>query len=136
MELCQGYRLSDLGPEPAIFNVVNDQASIPMEAKAMVLKRARMSELWQARAGLRAAGTEADLRTIAVLWNNWGERQRSWESLAEKRQEDVMKDWPLSGPRTILWLMRHALKKRWLPERLLDGGVAGLEAIGDGPQRP
>ncbi len=122
-EEMQGYRMGDFGPEPGLMNIVNDRGLFPLGASALVLKRVRMSQVAQARAALAAtaapAADDEDIRTLSVLWNNSGERQRSWDSVMEKSVEEAMKDWPLTGPRTTLWLMRHIQKNGGSPPAYL-----------------
>ena len=51
------------------------------------------------------AEEECDMRVLTVMYNSQGARQRDWRSAVDAMQEDSFADWPLSGPRSMLWLM-------------------------------
>ena len=48
-----------------------------------------------------------DARTLAVLFDEQGERYRSWRKAVRNLSEHFYEDWPLEGPKTTLWLTKH-----------------------------
>ena len=42
-----------------------------------------------------------------MIRNEQTERWRDWRSAACQSDESYYEDWPLEGPRTMMWLMRH-----------------------------
>ena len=53
------------------------------------------------------AKAEADeLRVLPVQYDEQGERFRTWREVVAQQQTDLFPDWPIDGPRTVLWLLR------------------------------
>lgn len=50
---------------------------------------------------------EEDARTLSVLFDDHGDRWRDWKNAVSRSDENFYEDWPLEGPRTVLWLMKH-----------------------------
>ena len=47
---------------------------------------------------------DGDIRTLAVEYDSSGRRRRDWRSAASAVKECSLPDWPMSGPRSVLWL--------------------------------
>lgn len=60
-----------------------------------------------------------DLRALSVVWTKQGERNKDWESVIELAMEESFEDWPLTGPRTTMWLGRHVLRNGGTPGAFL-----------------
>lgn len=56
-----------------------------------------------------AAVDEADddARTLAVMYDDHGERFRSWKEAVAKMHESFYEGWPVEGPRTMLWMAKN-----------------------------
>ena len=54
-------------------------------------------------AGQSAAPSSSDARVLGVQFNAQGVRQRLWRDVVLKIQQVDFKDWPMPGPRTVLW---------------------------------
>jgi hypothetical protein len=61
-----------------------------------------------------------EIRTLPVSFDAHGERHRLWREVANSVESDVFPDWPLEGPRTMMWLVKF-----W--SRQGGGPVAWLE---------
>ena len=55
-------------------------------------------------------GAELDARVLSLLQNGQGKRERSFRSAVGELQETAWPDWPVVGPRTLLWCCRHVLE--------------------------
>ena len=71
----------------------------------------------------------ADSRVLPVMYNARGERYRPFAEAVTALQQDAMADWPLRGPRTVLWCLKHMATNggsptgwhtRWVAEQRLD----------------
>ena len=117
-ESCGRYRAGEVVGVPTRDQIVNDRALVPFEDTAVVLRRVLrrdLEEVQQQLAGDAGGPEEEDVRSLPVRWNASGERYRTWENLVEVGREDAMADWPLAGPRTTLWMMRHMLRNGGSP---------------------
>ena len=56
---------------------------------------------------VRTPPAQEDARTLAVRFDEHGERWRDWKVTVGKSEENFYEDWPLEGPKTVLWLMKH-----------------------------
>ena len=68
-------------------------------------------------------GDKEDLRTLAVTYDEQGERWRSWREVAAVLYADTFPDFPVEGPRTMLWIVRSFAKEgldpvTWLERHL------------------
>ena len=48
-----------------------------------------------------------DARTLDVAYDDQGERWRPWRSVVQLGHENYYEDWPVEGPRTLQWLLKH-----------------------------
>ena len=85
-----------------------------------------------------AAGTaedEADdARTLSVLYDEQGERWRPWRKVAASSSENFYEDWPIEGPRTCQWLLKHIERAggsptQWHHRFLAESKVASTDSI-------
>ena len=71
---------------------------------------------------VEADGAE-DARTLAVEYDDQGERFRSWRDATRKCQEYSYPDWPHDGPQTALHLMKYTCSR--MVERPSNGCLFG-----------
>ena len=86
-----------------------------------------------------APAIPTDIRTLAVKYDNNGDRKRTFQSAVELISEDPFADYPISGPRTLHWGLKFMAEhggtpngwhQKWKSEMKLqshDGGVEGHE---------
>ena len=68
-----------------------------------------------------AAAVETDeVRTLSVIYDEQGERFRLWREVVNALQTDTFDDWPVEGPRTVLWLMKVFSKAGLTPSKWLE----------------
>ena len=61
----------------------------------------------QEEAGGPGAGDpEGDARTVAVCFDEAGQRFREYREGVRRCSEETWGDWPIRGPRTVVWLLR------------------------------
>ena len=51
------------------------------------------------------ADVAEDMRCLAVVYDAQGKRSRPFLNAVKECQEDSFSDWPLEGPRTMMWLL-------------------------------
>ena len=49
------------------------------------------------------SASNSDARVLSVQFNGQGVRQRLWREVVVRLQKVDFKDWPMPGPRTVLW---------------------------------
>jgi len=65
-----------------------------------------------------------EIRTLEVKYDDHQERHRHWRDVANSVIEDSFADWPLSGPRTMLWLCKFWARQNKTPTTWLDHHLA------------
>ena len=82
-----------------------------------------------AAVGAAAPAAAVDARTLPVLYDMRGLRFRSFNSAMEQVSQDPWPDWPVKGPRTVLWCLQFmaanggsptAWHSKWQAEQKLD----------------
>ena len=68
-----------------------------------------------------AAAVETDeVRTLSVTYDELGERFRLWRDVVNALQTDMFDDWPVEGPRAVMWLMKVFAKAGLTPTLWLE----------------
>ena len=108
-----GFRSGDPVPGACQVLCLGDRAlvQLPGGASALAYRSSAPPEVATPRAG------DGDLRTLPVRYNRDGERDRDTKDATALLTETEMKDWPVSGPRTVLWLCREMAKQGMTPTR-------------------
>jgi hypothetical protein len=70
------------------------------------------------------AGGPEEMRTLAVSFDDHGERHMTWRDASAKMMEDAFEDWPITGPRTMLWLCKFWAKQGHSPSTWLEKHLA------------
>lgn len=63
---------------------------------------------------------EVDARILPVVFDDQGERYRPWREVVPLLETDECSDWPVEGPRTILWLMKQFSRANLGPQQWLE----------------
>jgi len=63
---------------------------------------------------------DGDMRILTVEYDSSGERLRDWRSAVAVFKEDPFPDWPLSGPRSVMWLSTFFVKLSLSPSLWLE----------------
>jgi hypothetical protein len=71
-----------------------------------------------------AAGASEEMRTLSVSFDDHGERHMTWRDATAKMVEDSFNDWPITGPRTMLWLCKFWSKQGHSPSTWLEKHLA------------
>jgi hypothetical protein len=64
-------------------------------------------------------GVLDDMRTLPCAFDSQGDRFMEWREVASLVTEDEFKDWPLEGPRTMLWLTKFWSRQGTTPRQWL-----------------
>ena len=65
--------------------------------------------------GRRDAEQDSDMRTLAVQYDQRGERTRDFAITTKELSETEFKHWPLRGPRTCLWVLSAIRQQGYTP---------------------
>ena len=96
------------------------------EARVRAVRAAGRAQLGEAPAAAAVEREEppVEMRTLAVRYDAREERHRDWRDAAAEFVEDEFADWPVSGPRTMVWLCRHWSRQGCTPVQWLDRYLA------------
>ena len=67
---------------------------------------------------------EKEPSVLALVKNSYGVRHRSFASAVEAMSESAWSDWPLAGPRTVLFVLSYIAEHYQTPEQMLAGRFA------------
>ena len=81
-----------------------------------------------------ADGDLDDARTLAVQYDEQGERFRSWKEAVAKMHESFYEDWPVEGPRTMLWMAKNIERTggspmQWYHKYLAENRIAASDRL-------
>eukprot|EP00971_Amphidinium_carterae_P351824 6492296-Amphidinium_carterae.1 len=110
-------------PDPQY--MVGQRALVPWGGSSILLRQVRHDEKVNEQERLRKAARR-DVRTLPVLERN-GESNRTWQQALDASKEEQMTVWPLSGPRTAGWLMRHIQRNGGAPQPFLSRAMRDLK---------
>jgi hypothetical protein len=89
--------------------------------------RDEMEKVKSRKGGVEEPEVASDMRCLAVEYDGVGNRSRPFISAVKECQEDNFADWPLEGPRTMMWLLQLFVRLSmspvlWLERHLQSGG--------------
>ena len=61
-----------------------------------------------------------EIRTLAVTYDEHGERYKMWRDVSRAFTQNDFKDWPVEGPRTMGWLAKHFARLALTPTTRLE----------------
>ncbi|CAK0814691.1 unnamed protein product, partial [Prorocentrum cordatum] len=75
-----------------------------------------------------------DARTLSVQYDEQGERFRSWKEAVAKMHESFYEDWPVEGPRTMLWMAKNIERTggspmQWYHKYLVENRIAASDRL-------
>ena len=97
-------------------------------------QESRAKEIARVLKTLPGGETEEDARTLPIQFDEQEERWRGWRSVLSASSENYYDDWPVEGPRTCLWLMKHIERTggspmQWYTRYLAENKVAATSRI-------
>ena len=111
-------------------------AAAPEPAAREEAEGRRVADEGAAAAEEDAPDEEMDVRILAISRNPEGVRHKEFRDAVEQVSETTWSGWPISGPRTVMWCLRHILATDGTPRahhtRWKHQGGLGMHEAGVG----